>query len=150
MNFWQQIISNETLIAVLLAWFIAQFLKVLGAFKDGFSRSDLKKFVDTGGFPSSHSATVAALAASCGLISGFDSQYFAIAFALAVVVIYDAFTLRREAGRQAAALNRIVNDFYSNKGIQFENLKELVGHTRFEAFIGLVIGILVAVVLHNI
>lgn len=151
MDIWQEIISNETLVSVLLAWFIAQFLKVLGAFReDGFSRKDLKKFIDTGGFPSSHSATVAALATSCGLISGFDSQYFAIAFALAVIVIYDAFTLRREAGRQAAALNQILNDFYNNKGIQFENLKELIGHTRIEAFVGLAVGILVAVVLHNI
>ncbi|MFA5747034.1 MAG: divergent PAP2 family protein [Candidatus Paceibacterota bacterium] len=150
MDFWQEIISNETLIAVLLAWFIAQLLKVLGAFRDGFSRKDLRKFVDTGGFPSSHSATVAALATSCGIISGFDSQYFAIAFALAVIVIYDAFTLRREAGRQAAALNKVLNDLYNNKGIQFDNLKELIGHTRIEAFFGLVIGILVAVFLHNI
>jgi len=150
MNIWQQIISNQTLIASLLAWFIAQLLKVLGAFKDGFSKRDLKKFVDTGGLPSSHSATVAALATSCGLRFGFDSPYFAIASALAVIVIYDAFTLRREAGRQAVALNQIINDFYSNKGLQFENLRELIGHTRIEAFVGLVIGILVAVALYNI
>ncbi|MDD4624777.1 MAG: divergent PAP2 family protein [Candidatus Paceibacterota bacterium] len=147
MNIWHQIIGNQPLAASLLAWFLAQFLKVLGSFKDGFNKEDLKKFVATGGFPSSHSAAVAALATSCGLVFGLDSAFFAIAAVLAVIVIYDAFTLRREAGRQAQVLNHIIDDFYNNKGIQFRRLKELIGHSRIEAFFGLILGILTAIVL---
>jgi hypothetical protein len=149
MNYWQQIIENQPLAASLLAWFFAQLLKVLGSFKDGFNKEDLKKFVSTGGFPSSHSATVAALATSCGLIFGLSSAYFAIAAVLAVIVIYDAFTLRREAGRQAQVLNQIIEDLYNKKGLQAKYLKELIGHSRIEAFFGLVLGILVAIVLYK-
>lgn len=149
MDYWQQIIENQPLAASLLAWFLAQVLKVLGAFKDGFTKEDFKKFVATGGFPSSHSAAVAALATSCGLIFGLGSAYFAIAAVLATVVIYDAFTLRREAGRQAQVLNQIIDDIYSNKGLQVKRLKELIGHSRIEAFFGFILGILVAIVLYT-
>lgn len=149
MDFWQQIIGNQPLIAGLLAWFFAQLLKVLISFKDGFTKEDFKKFMATGGFPSSHSAAVAALAASCGLVFGFGSGYFAIAGVLAGIVIFDAFTLRREAGRQAQALNQIIDDLYSKKGLQAKHLKELIGHSRIEAFFGLVLGILAAIILYN-
>ena len=149
MNFWQQIIENQPLVASLLAWFFAQILKVLESFKDGFSKEDLKKFVATGGFPSSHSASVAALATSCGLVFGFNSAYFAIAAVLAFIVIYDAFTLRRESGRQAEMLNYIIDDLYNKKGFQMKRLKELIGHSRIEAFFGLVLGILTAIILYK-
>jgi hypothetical protein len=149
MDFWRQIIENQPLAAGLLAWFFAQLFKVLGSFKDGFTKDDLKKFVATGGFPSSHSAAVAALATSCGLVFGLGSGYFAIAAVLAVVVIYDAFTLRQEAGRQAQTLNQIIDDLYSKKGLQAKHLKELIGHNRIETFFGAVLGTLIAIIFYK-
>jgi hypothetical protein len=149
MDFWQQLLSNQPFMAGFTGWFFAQFIKVIGSFNEGFSKKTLKRFVATGGFPSSHSATVAALATSCGLNFGFASGYFAIAAALAAIVIYDAFTLRFEAGKQAAALNQIIDDIYANKGLQFGRLKELVGHTRVEAFVGFILGIMVAVAFYT-
>lgn len=148
MDIWNEIAGNQPLASSLLAWFLAQFLKVIASFKKGFTKESLKKFVATGGFPSSHSSAVAALATSCGLVFGIGSAFFAIAAVLAVIVIYDAFTLRREAGKQAKALNNIIDDFYNKKGIQPERLKELIGHSRIEAFFGLVLGVLTAILLH--
>ena len=138
------IFQNQPLVAGFVAWLIAQLLKLALALRHGVTRDALKKLYSTGGFPSSHASTVTALATSCGLNFGFDSVYFAISAVFALVVIYDAFTLRRETGKHAELLNKILDDFYKYKRIEPEQLKELVGHTRFEVFFGFILGILVA------
>ena len=68
----------------------------------------------TGGMPSSHSATVTATTLAIGLFSGFDHPAFAIAFALSMIVIYDAAGVRREAGYHAVALNRLIDQYFKD------------------------------------
>jgi hypothetical protein len=139
------IINNQPLAAGFLAWFIAQFFKFLLALKHGVNRQAFQRFWASGGFPSSHAASVTALAAACGIKYGFDSPFFAISAVFALVVIYDAFTVRQEAGKHAEILNRIMEDIYLHKKFEFNRLKELLGHTRFEAFFGLLLGIAIAI-----
>jgi acid phosphatase family membrane protein YuiD len=128
---------------VLMAWLVAQTIKVaIGVVRE--KRFNFKWFVGTGGMPSSHAATVSALAASAGLTYGFTSPFFAIVFFLAFIIMFDAQGVRRQSGHQAEALNKIIEDIYFNKGIQQERLKELLGHTPIQVFIGAAIGILVA------
>jgi len=138
------LLQNQPLVAGFVAWLIAQLIKMGLALRHGFTREAWKKLYSTGGFPSSHTATVTALATACGLKFGFDSAFFAISAVFALVVIYDAFTLRRETGKHAEVLNRILDDFYKYKRIEPDQLKELIGHTRFEVFFGCLLGILVA------
>lgn len=147
MNTLTAIISNQPLIAGFTAWLAAQFIKMALALKHGVNRHAFQRFWDSGGFPSSHAASVTALAAACGIRYGFDSPYFAISAVFALVVIYDAFTVRQEAGKHAEALNRIMEDFYLRKKFEFNRLKELLGHTRFEAFFGILLGIMIAIVI---
>ncbi len=147
MDEFSAVLSNQPLVAGFLAWLIAQLIKMILALKHGVNRAVFQSFWDSGGFPSSHSSTVAALSTACGLIYGFDSPYFAIAAVFALIVIYDAFTLRREAGKHVEALNRIVEEIYLNKQIKIEHLKELLGHTRFEVFFGFLLGVVVAVLI---
>ena len=91
--------------------------------------------------PSSHSAGVISVATSVGLITGFDSVEFAIATALALIVMYDAAGVRRAAGKIAATLNKIKDEFYKhNTAAAGERLKELLGHTPFEVFAGALLG----------
>ena len=64
--------SNDILMATILAWFIAQFLKVILVCI--ISRKlDFGRMIGAGGMPSSHSAFVVALAVSVGLEMGFDN-----------------------------------------------------------------------------
>ncbi|HNR80879.1 MAG TPA: divergent PAP2 family protein [Candidatus Pacearchaeota archaeon] len=147
MDAFTQIINNQPLVAGFLAWLIAQFIKMVLALKHGINRAAFRRFWASGGFPSSHSSAVAALSAACGLVYGFGSPYFAIAAVFALIVIYDAFTLRREAGKHAEALNQIMEEVYLNKQIKIEHLKELLGHTRFEVFFGFLLGAVVAVLI---
>ena len=147
MDTFNAILTNQPLIAGFTAWFIAQFIKLALALKHGVSRQAFQRFWASGGFPSSHSSAVTALAAACGLKFGFDSVYFAIAAVFALVIIYDAFTLRQEAGKHAEILNKIMEDFNRYKKFETKHLKELLGHTRFEVFFGFLLGIIVAVLI---
>lgn len=144
MDIFAAIANNQPLVAGFLAWFVAQLCKFVLVVRHGVTREAFKRFWATGGFPSSHSSAVTALATACGLKFGFDSAYFAIAAVFALIVIYDAFTLRHEAGKHAEILNRIIEDFYQRKTIGIKHLKELLGHTRFEVFFGFLLGILIA------
>jgi len=58
--------------------------------------------------------------------------------------MFDAQGVRRQSGRQAGVLNKIIEDIYLQRGIKQERLIELLGHTPVQVFIGAAIGILVA------
>ena len=101
------IFKNPCLMPALTGWAAAQTIKVILTLVL-VKRMDVTRFVGAGGMPSAHSAFVTALAVSMGLNYGFDSAYFAMATALATVVMYDAAGVRRAAGKQAAKINRII------------------------------------------
>lgn len=136
----------EILAAAFLAALIAQSIKVLTYIMTHRS-INFKIFTTTGGMPSSHSAFVIALATSTGLIDGFASTTFALALGLALIVMYDAAGLRRAAGKMAAALNKIVDHVYNVP--TSEKLKELLGHTPVEVFIGAILGVFVGIFVHK-
>jgi len=127
------------------AWLIAQTLKVLlGVFR--LKKFDFRLFIGSGGMPSTHAAGAASLATSIGLECGFDSVYFALAFAFGVVVMFDAQGVRRSTGKQAGILNKIMEDIYWQGKIKEIRLRELIGHTPVEVIIGLFLGIVIALV----
>ncbi len=138
----------ELILAGVVAAVLAQIMKFAGHLIR-FKEVNMQVLFTTGGMPSSHSAGVCAMATSAGLISGFDSLDFAIATGLALVVMYDAAGIRRAAGRMAVTLNKIIDDVYSHRHQEVsEKLKELLGHTPFEVFVGAVWGIFAAWVIH--
>ena len=112
-------------------------------------RLDLRLFTTTGGMPSSHSAGVMGLSTSVGLIKGFDSIEFAIALGYAFIVMYDAAGVRRAAGKQAACLNKIIMDLYKQDLAEAGGkLKELLGHTPLQVFVGAIFGVAYAYCIH--
>lgn len=111
-------------------------------------RVDVRRLLGTGGMPSSHSASVAALAASVGMIEGWRSTTFAVAAFFALVVLYDATGIRRAAGRQAAILNRMIDDLREHHTVEGERLMELLGHTPLEVFAGTLYGVMLALFLN--
>ena len=142
--FWVTILQNRIILASVSGWLVAQSIKVmLGIIRE--KRFNFRWFVGSGGMPSSHAATVTALATSVGLSVGFTTALFAISAVLAFVIMFDAQGVRRQSGHQAEALNKIFEDIYWNKGIQQDRLKELFGHTPVEVFAGSCIGILMAI-----
>ena len=141
-------LSNKVFWVTFLAWTIAQTLKVLiGVIKE--KRFNFRWFVGTGGMPSSHAAVVSSLAASVGMQYGLDSTIFTIAMVFAFIVIFDAQGFRRSAGKQAGILNKMLDDIYWKKRMDDERLKELLGHTPIEVFIGIVLGILTSLLFYK-
>ncbi|MFP4698399.1 MAG: divergent PAP2 family protein [Eubacteriales bacterium] len=142
LNGFSAILYNKPLISAVLAWLIAQLIKLtLALFST--KRIDFTKLVASGGMPSSHSATVCALATAIGELQGYDSSMFGIASIVALVIMYDASGVRRAAGKQAKVLNKIVKELENNELHFEERLKELLGHTPIEVFIGGLLGIFV-------
>ena len=134
------------LLAPVVAWSICQVAKVtLTSLRQ--RRLNLRVLAETGGMPSSHSAIVMGLTTAIGKYSGLNSPQFAIALIFSFVVMYDAAGLRRAAGRQAAVLNRLVEDLMPMRGVQEPVLRELLGHTPVEVLVGAVIGVAVGLIL---
>lgn len=137
--------SYGIMITGLEAAFIAQLLKFIGHIILK-RKIDFQVLATTGGMPSAHTAGVVSLSTMVGLICGFESIEFAIAIGYAFVVMYDAAGLRRSTGKIAACLNKIRDDFYENRQMPTERLKELLGHTPLEVFVGALLGIFLAYV----
>ena len=150
MSLWDKLLSNEVLISALVGWTVAQLLKTIFDFALNKSFS-AERLVGSGGMPSSHSSTVCALTTSAAVCYGIESFEFAICFVLAAVVMYDAIGVRQETGKQAKLLNLIMDqDFFRLDDEHFQiRLKELVGHTPLQVFAGAVLGILLALTIHQ-
>jgi len=147
-GFWAEFFQNKVIWVTILCWFIAQGSKIIiGIIQN--RRFNFSWLLGTGGMPSSHSAAVASLAVCVGKEEGFASPFFAICFIFALVTMFDAQTWRRSIGVQASILNRMMDDLHEGRQIGEQRLKELVGHTPIEVFIGALIGIVVPLLIYH-
>ena len=138
----------EALLAGILAATLAQIIKFF-IFTYKTKKINFKIFTTTGGMPSSHSAGVMGLSTTVGLIEGWDSIIFAVAIGYALITMYDAAGVRRAAGKTAACLNRMMEDFYKHDVQAIGGkLKELLGHTPLEVIVGAVFGVVFAYFFH--
>jgi acid phosphatase family membrane protein YuiD len=139
----QQLLANDVLVVSVLAWCLAQLSKLLiyllreRKLKVGYLTS-------AGGMPSSHSALVTALATRTGMDFGVDSGLFAVALVFAAVVLYDAAGVRQAVSHQARILNRMLEEVIEYQRFNEKRLLELLGHTPFEVFVGLLLGLITA------
>ncbi len=130
-------------IAALTALLIQLYKGLLAWAKRG--RPNFRRFVETGGMPSSHSAAVAALTTTVAMTDGVLSSLFGVTLFFSLIVMYDAAGLRRAAGRQAALLNRIMAE-KENRVATEHQLFESLGHTPLQVLVGASIGVLAAIV----
>ena len=143
-----KILTNPFLITSVSSWGVAQILKTIicsivnKRFSLGWLFSD-------GGMPSGHSATVSSLAIFTLLKCGPSSFEFAVTMILAIIVCHDATGVRRETGKHAVVLNEIMESFeiLTTKKQGDAKLKEYVGHTPFQVFAGITVGILNALIM---
>jgi len=150
-NHLYDLIHNAALLSAVSGWLVAQISKTI-LHTIVSKKFDAERLVGTGGMPSSHSATVCGLATGVFLSCGAGSVEFAVSAALAIIVMYDALGVRRQAGEQAKVLNEMIEVFEKmGKDITPEDrLKEFVGHTPFQVFVGAIIGILMGVLMNNV
>ena len=142
-------INNATLVAAVASWVAAQFIKLL-TFLIREKKFDYGFLFRLGGMPSSHTAASAACAMSVGLRSGFGSTVFAVAMGLLTLIMIDAQSVRRAAGVQARLLNQMAEEFYRNHKFSPAKLVEFLGHTRLEVFLGALLGVAIAMLVHGL
>jgi uncharacterized protein len=121
------------------AGFLVQAYKVVSEYAHT-RRLNLRRFFSTGGMPSSHAASVAALSTAVGMEEGFRSALFGATLFFSLIVMYDAAGLRRAAGRHAAVLNRLIDEHFKNPEEGAQKLIELLGHTPLEVLVGALLG----------
>ncbi|KAG6422390.1 hypothetical protein SASPL_118960 [Salvia splendens] len=144
------LLTNHALLSAFLGFAIAQSIKFFTLWYRE-NRWDPKQLIGSGGMPSSHSATVTALAVGVGLQEGFGGPEFATALVLACVVMYDATGVRLHAGRQAEVLNQILCELPAEHPLaESMPLRELLGHTPTQVAAGAVLGSITAVVINLI
>ena len=94
-------------------------------------------FVSTGGMPSAHTAFVSALTVSLGLVHGFTSEFFAIAFVFSAIIVYDLVRVRGAVHAHSRILAMLLEQVRLRQKI---DLPHLVSHTVPEILVGLVVG----------
>jgi acid phosphatase family membrane protein YuiD len=135
----KEILTNKFLWGPLFVSFTAQLLKFLINLVRQ-RKIDIRKFVEMGGLPSAHSASVSALTVLVGLSEGFSSPLFGVTAFFSLIVMYDAAGIRRAAGEQAKVINAILEELLSGHPISQNKLRELLGHTPFEVLTGAIMG----------
>ncbi len=150
MELLQTLIHNKMLISPIIGWATAQILKTiihLIVTKD----FKLERLVGSGGMPSSHSATVMGLVYAAAYCKGLGSFEFPMALTFAFIVMYDAMNVRMETGKQAVILNLFLKNEEFNQKLRETDtkdrpamiLKEYVGHTPVQVFVGMCLGLFV-------
>lgn len=133
--------KNAVIDSALLAWTLAQLIKVIIDLII-LKKFDVKRFVSSGGMPSSHSAMVAACTTAIGKLYGFNGAAFAISAVFSAIVMYDAFNVRRSAGDTARLVNQLLAHIERLTAEDFaEDLKEVMGHTPLQVLLGALLGL---------
>ena len=143
MGWFIDLITNPYIVIGVSSWLLAQVLKMI-IYWIVNKKFDIWRLFGDGGMPSGHSATVVSVATACACFHGFGSFQFAISGVLTMIVIRDASGVRRSAGEQAKLVNRMIKTLSKGGVIDFTgNIKEIVGHTPFQVFVGALVGIAV-------
>ncbi len=154
--------ANPTISVGLISFISAQIIKtVLYAVKE--KTFDPERITGAGGMPSSHSALVVSVALYLLRLEGFGSTSFALSIMMLGVVIYDALSVRYNAGLHGKELNRLrrvideMDDEISRlsgeeRDEKLEEMadrkefKEFLGHKPVEVLAGALLGIIIAMV----
>ena len=143
MNF-LELLQNKALIAGLIAWALAQVIKIpLDYLRT--RRWNWALLFTTGGMPSSHSALMTATTLAIGLYYGLDHPTFALGVAVTMVVTYDAAGVRQQAGIHAQRINVIFEELLRGHPISEQDLRVVLGHTPLEVAGGILLGLAVAI-----
>ena len=132
----------NVLLTAAAAWLAAQLIKLV-YYKIENGWFNFAVLTTSGGMPSSHSALVTAAAVKVALTEGIFSSLFGVSAVLAMVVMYDAAGVRQSVGEQARTLNRIQAELKALIALDTDVIKEVLGHTGFQVFIGFLIGLAV-------
>ncbi|MCS7464245.1 divergent PAP2 family protein [Paenibacillus doosanensis] len=124
-------------IAPFLGWLISGSLKFFINYIR-FGKGAFGK-IGNGGFPSTHTTIIVTSVTLVGLKEGLNTPIFGLGLAIALIVIIDAIGLRRNVGKHAKIINKMI---IINK-LGESGLRESMGHKKHEVIGGIILGILI-------
>jgi hypothetical protein len=133
MNNFFLLITNRIFISFFLAVIINQLAKLIIVFFKT-KKLDFDVLFSHGGMPSGHAASICAASSAIYFSEGI-SNIFILSLIVAIFIMYDARGVRHQSQKQAILLNKL------SKGA---NLKENLGHTNKEVFMGMILGIIIS------
>ncbi len=155
------LMANPILTVGIISWLAAQILKTIH-YSVKYKTFNPERITGAGGMPSSHSSLVVSVAIYTLKYQGFSSPAFALSMIVAGVVIYDAMSVRYNAGLHAKELNRLrrvideiddeLSQLSGDEELDIDDItdrkdfKEFLGHTPIEVLAGSLLGILIAMV----
>lgn len=137
------LLKNYLMFAPLISYISTQVLKTI-LYSIMNKKFEYKRLFGSGGMPSSHSATVVALATAALKKFGALSSVSAITIILAAIVVYDARGVRQETGKHAQLLNELIKRLSGTDGGDVHiQLNEMVGHTFLQVLVGSILGLVI-------
>lgn len=161
------VLNNYPLVAAMTSIFITQLTKIPVAYILK-GRLDFNLMFSTGGMPSSHSAGVTALITAIIINHGWESPLTAISMTFGILVMFDSMGVRRQSGEHGIIINELISEIQTltrpARAIDEDNLinsqnktnnhsmhsSEFLGHKPIEVLLGLVYGIILALIIHFI
>ena len=139
--------GNHLIDCALIAWLLAQVIKVVLELL--VNRTfDVRRFVSSGGMPSSHSALVVACTTAAARTEGLASPIFGVCVVFSLVVMYDACNVRRSAGDTAKLVNQLLRHVEKLTAEDFaDDLKIIMGHTPLQVLVGALLGLAVGLLM---
>lgn len=131
------ILMNYYFIAFVIAWILSIAIKTGLAAWDKKKHPDITDGFKNGGMPSSHSTVVAAITFAVFLTQGVSSTFF-VSLVFSLIIISDAFRLRRNVGIQAEQLNILL------KKAKQKSINVVHGHTLAQVIAGILLGLVVS------
>ncbi|MDP7116067.1 MAG: divergent PAP2 family protein [Candidatus Woesearchaeota archaeon] len=133
-----EIIFNKIFLTIIITWALGQATKII---LDWIyhRRITFSNLVELGGMLSTHATVVAAMTVVIYLDQGV-STLFIIVGIISVIVLRDAVGVRFEVEEHAKLLNKKFKT----------NLNENVGHRLKEVVVGVIFGVVAAVILYRI
>lgn len=133
-------ILHYALILGILVHVLCQIFKLaFYSIKEG--KFNPRYLLSAGGMPSTHSAFTATVTITMGLLKGFDSEFFALAFAFTAVVIYDSLRLRGAVQIHSDILLKLGSKL---SAADKKRIPRMVGHTFPEIVVGLALAFIVS------
>lgn len=132
---------NKIALAVLLAGFGAQLIKII-IYLFRHKTLSWHDLVVSGGMPSSHSAFVVSLTTMIFLQEGVSTA-FVVSLVLAMIVIRDAFGVRRSVGEEGMIIDQIMKKIKLKTKTHFA-----MGHTPLQVLVGSLLGFMVALLVY--
>jgi acid phosphatase family membrane protein YuiD len=132
---------TKSFVVALIAGLVAQAIKVI-SFLIVEKRVNYKRFVQTGGTPNMHGATMSALSTHIGLVDGFSSLAFAVSICLTAMVVVDTYNVKGAHSRHQEFLVLILDRLSTKRG-GLERSRKALTYTPVDVLTGAALGIVV-------